>query len=172
MLFSEARMDLVRVGISLYGLWPSLETKLSLSLMKKDVGMLKPALTWKTQIQHIQNLNQGSFIGYGSTYKTTHDTKLAVVPVGYYEGLDRKLSNNGYMLVRGERAKILGRICMNMTMLDITHIPDASIGDDVVIIGKSGNETISADDHATWTGTINYEVVTKILGSFPRIIED
>lgn len=172
MLFSEARMDLVRVGISLYGLWPSLETKLSLSLMKKDVGMLKPALSWKTQIQHIQNLNPGTFVGYGSTFKTTHETRLAVVPVGYYEGLDRKLSNHGYMLIRGERAKILGRICMNMSMLDITHIPEAKIGDDVVILGKSGNEVISADDHATWTGTINYEVVTKILGSFPRIIED
>ncbi|MDF3819637.1 alanine racemase [Leptospira sp. 96542] len=172
MLFAEARMDLVRVGISLYGLWPSLETKLSLSLMKKEVGSLKPALTWKTKIQHIQELPQGSFVGYGSTYKTTHPTKLAVVPVGYYEGLNRKLSNSGYMLVAGERAKILGRICMNMTMLDITNIPETKIGDDVIIIGKSGEETVTADDHATWTGTINYEVVTKILDSFPRVIVD
>jgi len=172
MLFSEARMDLVRVGISLYGLWPSLETKLSLSQMKKEIGSLKPALTWKTKIQHIQNLPQGTFVGYGSTYKTTHPTKLAVVPVGYYEGLDRKLSNQGYMLIHGERAKILGRICMNMTMLDITNIPDAKLGDEVVVLGNSGNEWITADDHANWANTINYEIVTKILSLFPRTIVD
>lgn len=172
MLFSEARMDMVRVGISLYGLWPSLETKLSLSLMKKEIGSLRPALTWKTKIQHIQHLPQGSFVGYGSTYKTTFPTKLAVVPVGYYEGLDRKLSNQGYMLVNGERAKILGRICMNMTMLDITNIPNAKLGEDVIILGQSGEESITADDHATWTNTINYEIVTKILNLFPRTIVD
>lgn len=172
MLFSEARMDLVRVGISLYGLWPSLETKLSLSQMKKEIGSLKPALIWKTKIQHIQHLPQGTFVGYGSTYKTTFPTKLAVVPVGYYEGLDRKLSNQGYMLIHGERAKILGRICMNMTMLDITHIPDAKLGDEVVILGNSGNEWITADDHASWSNTINYEIVTKILSLFPRTIVD
>lgn len=172
LLFPEARMDLVRVGISLYGLWPSLETKLSLSLMKKEIKALEPVLSWKTRIQHLQELPQGSFIGYGSTYKTTHDTRLAVIPVGYYEGIDRKLSNQGYVLLHGERAKILGRVCMNMTMIDVTHIPKAKLGDEVVIIGKSGSEQISADDHANWSGTINYEVVTKILSLFPRSIVD
>ncbi|WP_411821538.1 alanine racemase [Leptospira sp. 'Mane'] len=172
MLFPEARMDMVRVGISMYGLWPSLETKLSLSQMGKEFGMLKPALTWKTKIQHIQSLPSGAFVGYGSTYKTTYPTKLAVVPVGYYEGLDRKLSNHGYMLVNGERAKILGRICMNMTMIEITHIPDAKLNDEVILIGQSGKEIITADDHALWTNTINYEVVTKILDRFPRTIVD
>ncbi|BDA80898.1 alanine racemase [Leptospira kobayashii] len=172
MLFPEARMDMVRVGISMYGLWPSLETKLSLSQMGKEFGMLKPALTWKTKIQHIQSLPSGAFVGYGSTYKTTYPTRLAVVPVGYYEGLDRKLSNHGYMLVHGERAKILGRICMNMTMIEITHIPEVKLNDEVVIIGRSGKEIITADDHALWTNTINYEVVTKILDRFPRTIVD
>jgi alanine racemase len=170
MLFPEARMDLIRVGISMYGLWPSLETKLSLSIMGKDIGTLKPVLTWKTKIQQIQELPTGAYIGYGSTFKTTYPAKLAVVPVGYYEGLDRKLSNTGYMLIHGERARILGRICMNMTMIEITHIPNANIGSDVVILGNSGNETISADDHASWTNTINYEVVTRILDKFPRSI--
>jgi len=172
MLFPEARLDLIRVGISMYGLWPSLETKLSLSMMGKDIGTLKPVLTWKTKIQHIQEVPSGTFIGYGSTFKTTYPTKLAVIPVGYYEGLDRKLSNTGYMLIHGERARILGRICMNMSMIEITHIPKAEIGDDVIILGNSGNETISADDHATWTNTINYEVVTRILAQFPRTIAE
>ncbi len=172
MLFPEARLNLIRVGISMYGLWPSLETKLSLSMMGKQFGMLKPVLTWKTKIQHIQNLPTGAYIGYGSTFKTTYPTRLAVIPVGYYEGLDRKLSNTGYMLIRGERARILGRICMNMTMIEITHIPEAQLGDEVIILGSSEKERISADDHATWTNTINYEVVTRILASFPRSIAD
>ncbi|GBF52001.1 alanine racemase [Leptospira ryugenii] len=169
MLFPEARMDMIRLGISMYGLWPSLETKLSLSMMGKDIGMLQPVLTWKTRIQHIQDLKAGEFVGYGSTFKTTYPTKLAVLPVGYYEGLDRKLSNNGYVLIKGERARILGRICMNMTMVEITHIPNVHIGDEVIVIGKSQDESVSADDHATWSGTINYEVVTSILDQFPRI---
>ncbi|MCZ8155640.1 MAG: alanine racemase [Leptospira sp.] len=172
MLFPEARLNLVRVGISMYGLWPSLETKLSLSLMGKNIETLKPVLSWKTQIQHIQSLETGTYIGYGSTFKTTYPTKLAVIPVGYYEGLDRKLSNTGYMLVNGERARILGRICMNMTMIEITHIPNVNIGDEVIILGTSGNESISADDHASWTNTINYEVVTRILDKFPRTVID
>ncbi len=172
LLFPEARFDFVRVGISLYGLWPSLETKLSLSQMGRQVGMLQPVLQWKTQVQHLQSLQTGQFVGYGSTFKTTYPTKLAVVPVGYFEGLDRKLSNNGYMLMKGERVRILGRICMNMTMLDVTHIPDVAIGDEVVIFGESGNEKVTPDDHATWTNTINYEVVTRISSVFPRIIRE
>jgi alanine racemase len=172
MLFPEARLDLIRVGISMYGLWPSLETKLSLSMMGKDIGRLRPVLTWKTQVQHIQELPTGSYIGYGSTFKTTYPTRLAVIPVGYYEGLDRKLSNNGYMLIHGERARILGRICMNMTMIEITHIKKVELGDEVIILGVSGSESISADDHASWTNTINYEVVTRILDKFPRTIVD
>lgn len=170
LLFDEARMDMVRIGISLYGLWPSVETRLSMQMMKKESIELKPVLSWKTDIRHIQNLPTGSYIGYGSTYKTSYPTRLGVIPVGYYEGLDRKLSNNGYFLVHGERAKILGRVCMNMTMIDLTHIPSAKIGDEVVIIGSSQDETLSADTLASWTNTINYETVTKILPHFPRMI--
>lgn len=170
LLFEDARMDMIRVGISLYGLWPSIETKLSMSMMNKPSTYLKPVLEWKTTIQHIRRLPAGSFVGYGSTYKTTYPTLVGVVPVGYYEGLDRKMSNNGYMLVRGERAKILGRICMNMSMIDLTHIPDVDIGEEVVIIGKSGDEYIGADTLSSWTGTINYETVTRILPHLPRKI--
>lgn len=170
MLFEEARMDMVRIGISLYGLWPSLETKLSMILLKKTQIELKPVLTWKTKIRHIRKLPTGAFIGYGCTYRTTYPTKVAVIPVGYYEGLDRKLSNNGYFLVNGERARILGRVCMNMSMLDITHIPNVNIDDEVVMIGKSGDEVLPADQIATWTNTISYEVVTKILPQFPRVV--
>jgi alanine racemase len=169
MLFEEARLGMVRVGISLYGLWPSLETRLSLSLLGKDFD-LSPVLSWKTGIVHIQTVPAGTFVGYGSTFKTIVPTRIAVLPVGYYEGFNRRLSNQGYVLVQGERSPILGRVCMNMCMVDITHIPSANIGDEVVLIGKSGNEEISVDLLANLTGTINYDIVTGIQKDIPRVI--
>ncbi|MCB1176466.1 MAG: alanine racemase [Leptospiraceae bacterium] len=171
MLFEEARLGMVRVGISLYGLWPSIQTRLSLSLLGKNFE-LTPVLTWKTGISHIQEIPEGSFVGYGSTFKTNYPTRIAVLPVGYFEGLDRRLSNQGYVLIKGERAPIIGRVCMNMSMVDITHIPQSNIGDEVIIIGRSGKEYISADLHADLTGTINYDVVTRIQKDIPRIVVD
>jgi alanine racemase len=169
LLFPNAHLDLVRIGISLYGLWPSLQTRLSLSLMGKNF-LLKPVLTWKTQIVHTQLIPTGSPIGYGSTFRTNYPTKLGVLPIGYYEGLDRRLSNQGYVLIEGERSPILGRVCMNMCMVDITHIPTAKVGTEVVVIGKSGDEEISAEMHANLTGTINYDVTTRIQKDIPRVI--
>ncbi len=169
MLFEEARLDMVRVGISLYGLWPSMETRLSLSFMGKDF-QLKPVLSWKTKIVHIQSVPEGRSVGYGSTYKTIYPTKIAVIPVGYFEGYDRRLSNQGYALIDGERAPILGRVCMNMTMLNVTHIPSAVVGKDVTLLGKSGSEEITADWMGNLIGTINYDVVTRIQKDIPRVI--
>jgi len=159
---------MVRIGIAMYGLWPSLQTQLSLKEKSRNF-ILKPVLGWKTRIVHINDLPSGSFVGYGSTFKTTHPTRVAVVPVGYFEGLDRKLSNTGFMLVRGEKVPVIGRVCMNMTMLDVTNVAGVMTGDEVVIIGKSGKECISADDIALQTNTINYEVVTRINSQIPRI---
>ncbi|PJZ59569.1 alanine racemase C-terminal domain-containing protein, partial [Leptospira adleri] len=105
-------------------------------------------------------------------FQTSYPTKVAVVPIGYYEGIDRKLSSNGDMLVLGKRAKILGRICMNMTMLDVTHIPGAEVGSVVTVIGRDNGETVTADDIADKTNTINYEVTTRIGESIPRIVVD
>jgi alanine racemase len=169
MLFEEARFDMVRVGISLYGLWPSMETRLSLSFMGKDF-QLKPVLSWKTGIVHIQSVPAGRSVGYGSTYKTIYPTKIAVIPVGYFEGYDRRLSNQGYAFFDGERAPILGRVCMNMTMLNVTHIPTAELGKEVTLIGKSGSEEITADWMGNLTGTINYDIVTSIQKDIQRII--
>ncbi len=170
MLFKEAHFDLVRIGISLYGLWPSIQTKLSLSIRGEKLNKLEPVLSWKTNIVHIQNLPSNTYIGYGSTFKTTSPTKLAVIPVGYFEGYDRRLSNLGYVLIKGERARILGRVCMNMTMIDITQIKNIEIGEEVVLIGKSGNEEILADTLAEMTGTINYQIVTNINSSIQRVV--
>jgi len=169
MLFPEAHMDMVRIGIAMYGLWPSEQTRLSLKILGREFS-LKPALSWKTRIIHINNLPAGAYVGYGSTYKTTAPAKVAVLPVGYYEGLDRKMSNSGYIITGGQRARIIGRVCMNMTMADVTHISGVKAGDEVTLIGCSGQEEITADEIAGITGTINYETVTRINSELPRII--
>ena len=170
MLFPETHYQLVRLGISAYGLWPSKSTYVSANASSAPPVPLRPALSWKTFIGHIKEVAPGSPIGYGCTYKTTTASKLAILPVGYYDGYDRKLSNVGYVLIRGRRAPIRGRICMNMTIVDITHIPDASLEDEVVLIGRSGDETISAETLAEMVGTINYEIVSRINPLIPRYI--
>lgn len=111
----------------------------------------------------------GSVIGYGCTYQTTHETRIAVLPIGYYDGYDRANSNLAHVLIHGKRAPIRGRICMNMCMVDVTDIEEAQAGDDVVLLGRQGNETISAEQLAAWSGTINYELTTQIQTSVPRI---
>jgi alanine racemase len=170
LLFKEAHFDMVRIGISLYGLWPSLQTRLSLSLNGSREFQLKPVLSWKTKIVHIQELEPNQFVGYGSTYKTTKHTKLGVIPVGYFEGYDRRLSNLSYVLVKGERAKLLGRVCMNMSMIDLTSIDSVEIGEDVILIGQSGAENLSADYLAELTNTINYQIVTNIHSSIEKVV--
>lgn len=162
LLFSETHFDMIRFGISLYGLWPSKETYLSYRLAGGKNNLLKPALTWKTRIAQIKDVPKGSFIGYGCTYRTTADSKIAVLPIGYFDGYDRKLSNLGYVLVNGERAQVRGRICMDNIMIDVSNIPDVKIEDEVVLLGRQNNEVISAEQIAGWAQTINYEVVSRI----------
>jgi alanine racemase len=174
LLFPESHFNLVRVGISLYGYWPSRETYLSFSQKypRKINGFLKPALSLKTHVCQIKHLPKGSYIGYGLTYKTTYDSVIAVLPVGYYEGMDRRLSNSFYALIKGERAPVRGRICMNICMIDITHIPDVELEDEVILIGSEGEESITADMIADFSGSINYEVLTSISPSLPRYTVD
>ncbi len=161
MLFPKTHFTMVRVGIGNYGLWPSNETYLSAIQAKKKID-LKPVMTWKTKIAQIKNVAAGSYVGYGCTYKTTHRTRLAILPVGYYDGYDRGLSNLGYVLIHGKRAQIRGRIFMNMTVVDVSDIPEARVEDEVVLLGQQGSDAVTADQMANWLGTINYEVVTRI----------
>ncbi len=169
-LIPESQQDLVRVGISLYGLWPSLPTKLSAYNIYKDTFSLKPVLTWKTKIVHINEVPEKTKVGYGCTYQTSKKTKIAVLPIGYNEGYDRTLSNRSYVVIKDLRAMVIGRVCMNMIMVDISHIPDVKIGDEVILIGKNEKEEISADTLADICNTINYEIVTRINPNIPRII--
>lgn len=167
-LWPNTHCELVRAGITCYGMWPSTECYVSAKLLGKDVD-LKPALTWKTVVAQVKTIPTGSVIGYGCTYQVTHPTRLVVLPVGYYDGYDRAVSNLAHVLIHGHRAPIRGRICMNMCMADVTDIPDVKAGDEVVLLGAQGNERITAEQLAQWVGTINYELTTQIQTSVPRI---
>ncbi|MBU1131945.1 alanine racemase [Patescibacteria group bacterium] len=160
-LFSETHFDLVRVGISMYGLWSSKETKVTAT--EKNIEMkLNPILTWKTRIAQIKNLPAGTPVSYGCTEKVFIDSKIAILPIGYWDGYDRGLSSVGNVLIRGKRCKVLGRICMNMTIVDVTHLAEVELEDEVVLLGRQENEEITAEELAGKMNTINYEVVTRI----------
>ncbi|HEX4824598.1 MAG TPA: alanine racemase [Candidatus Polarisedimenticolaceae bacterium] len=170
LLFNRTHLDLARVGISLYGLWPSKETYVSCLERGKASLDLKPVLTWKTRIAQVKDVPEGGYVGYGLTWRATRPTRIAVLPVGYYEGFNRELSGLAHVLVRGKRAPIRGRICMNMCMVDVTDIPSASLEDEVVLLGKQGDEKLTAEQLAAWCGTISYEIVSRIHPSLPRVL--
>jgi len=145
-------LDLVRPGISVYGLYPSTEVQKTVKLM--------PAHSFKTQIVFLKKLPQGESIGYGRTYTTKKKrTVVASLPIGYADGYNRLLSNQGEVLVRGKRFPIIGRICMDQTMIDVTDLPQVEIGDEVILWGRQGQEKISVEEIADKIGTINYEIV-------------
>jgi len=169
-LFPEPDFNLARVGIGLYGLWPSKETFLSSELEKKERLSLKPVLSWKARIAQIKKVPSGAFLGYGCTYRTTRPTVLAVIPVGYYDGYDRRLSNAAHVLVKGRRAPVRGRVAMDFFMADITDIPGVRLEDEATLIGAAGRERIAAEDLAALAGTIGYEVLARINPLIPRVV--
>lgn len=186
MLLQPARLDAVRVGIAMYGLWPADETRLLLlsrghnlfqelnlhfssGLNPELDDLLRPVLSYKTRIAQLKRVPADSAIGYGCTFQTQRPTTLAILPVGYYEGYDRHLSNCGEVLIRGRRARVLGRVCMNVTTVDVTDIPEVSLEDEVVLLGRQAGASVSAEEWARKIGTINYEVVTRLPGHLPRV---
>jgi len=170
LLFKETYFNLVRPGISIYGYWPSKETYVSYKLEGGKNSILKPALSFYSRITQIKTIPPDSFIGYGCTYRTSAKSKIAILPIGYSDGFDRRLSNLGYVLIRGRRAPIRGRICMNLTMVDITDIPGVKLYDPAVLIGRSGREKITADTHAAWCQSINYEILSRLSPLTPRFL--
>jgi alanine racemase len=171
-LWNETHMDLVRPGIAVYGLWPSTETFVTAALTMRHKIKLVPALTWKTVVAQVKDVPPGEFIGYGREYRTTHDSRIAVLPVGYHDGYDRGLSNLAFVLIHGKRAPVRGRICMNMTMVDVTDIDDVKPMDEVVLLGRQGDDEVSADTLAKWAKTINYEITTRIAEHVPRVLTE
>jgi len=171
-LLESTHFDLVRPGLSAYGYWPSKETYLSYRHSGGDNDIFQPVLSWKTKITQLKVVPADSFIGYGCTYRTGSEAKLAVIPIGYYDGFSRNLSNLAYVLVNGKRAAVRGRVCMNLTMIDVTDIPGVKVGDEVTIIGDSGSETLTAKQLASWGETISYEVLARLSPAIPRIAVD
>lgn len=169
-LFSKTHFEMVRPGISLYGHWPSKETYVSFHMKGRHNDLFEPALAWKTRVTQLKQIKAGEFIGYGCTYRTSAPTKLAVLPIGYYDGYDRALSNQSYVLIKGKRAPVRGRICMNLMMVDITHIPGVKLHDPVTLIGRDGRERITAEQLAAQAGTINYELLARLSAAIPRLI--
>ncbi len=157
--------DIVRLGIGLYGLWPSNEVEESSSNMVK----LTPVLSWKASITQVKNIKKGDTVAYDATFTATKDMKIGIVSVGYWDGIPRSLSNNGYMLVKGVKCKILGRVMMNMCVIDLSSVKSVKSGDTAAIIGQSQGLSISTEEFASLAGTINYEVITRINPSIKRI---
>lgn len=157
----EAHLDMVRVGVALYGLSPSADVPCPPGF--------RPALAFKTQVSQVKTVPAGSCVSYGCTYRTARESRLAVIPVGYADGFRRAPQHWGEVLVRGRRAPIVGRVCMDQTIIDVTDIPGVRQGDEVVLIGSQGEERITADEVAARLGTINYEVVSEILARVPRV---
>jgi alanine racemase len=157
----EAHFQMVRPGIALYGLDPSEDVRVPANF--------RAALSFKTQIAQVKMIPEGEYISYGCTYQTDRPTRIAVIPVGYADGFRRTPNNWGSVLVHGETAPIRGRVCMDQCMIDVTHLPQARMGDEVVLIGQQGNATLTAEMVAQRLGTISYEVVSEILARVPRI---
>ena len=158
----QTHLDLVRAGISAYGLYPSRE-------VARDRIALRPALELKSTIIQLKHVPAGTKISYGCTYETSAPTTIATIPAGYGDGYNRRLSNCAQVLVRGQRAPLVGRVCMDLSMVDVGHVNDAAVGDEVVLFGRQGDAFIGADDVADLLGTINYEVVTALTQRVSRV---
>ncbi|MGC8916048.1 MAG: alanine racemase [Thermoanaerobaculum sp.] len=173
LLFRETDFTLARLGISLYGHWPSRETYVSWLLAHGRDGIaLKPVLSWRAVVGQVKRVGAREPIGYGLSYRTTRPTRLAVLPVGYAEGYPRALSNRASVLVWGQRAPVLGRVCMNITMVDVTDIPEAREGDVATLIGADGSERVSAEELAELASTINYEILARLSPTVPRFLTE
>jgi alanine racemase len=148
----------------LYGSYPS--------PMFKSLIQLKPVLTLKTHIHFLKSVPPGTKIGYGGTFVTERDSLIATLPIGYADGYSRHLSNQGEVLIRGKRAPVVGRICMDFIMVDVTDIPNVSLGDEVILMGKQGREQITAEEIAEKINSISYEVLCLIGKRVPRVYKE
>ena len=154
----EAAFDMVRAGISMYG-YPPVDTELP----------LKPCMRWTSQVTHVKEIDPGDTVSYGRTFTADQPIRVATVACGYGDGYHRAASGRAEVIIRGRRARVIGRICMDQMMADVSEIPGVQIGDEVVLMGESGGEAISAEDIAAWAGTISYEVLLSATGRVPRV---
>ena len=156
LLFSETHFNMVRVGIGMYGLWPSIETKKHL----RNKIVLTPVLTWKTIVSEVKLLPKGTSVGYDGAETLFRDSKLAICPIGYWHGYNRRFSSVGHVLVKGQRAKVIGRVSMDMIVVDVSSIPSIKEGSEVVLLGKQGRAEVTPYEMAALSGTSHYEITT------------
>jgi len=171
LIMAASRFDMVRIGMSLYGVWPSPLTRVSYLQLNAGVLDLQPVLSWRSEVVTIKPVRSGEFIGYGCTYRAIRDLRIAVLPVGYYEGFPRIAGDAAsFVLIRGERCPVVGRICMNMMMVDTTHLKTLEIGDQVTLLGRDGKDVITAHELAGWAHSIPYELLSRLHPDIPRTL--
>jgi len=161
--YPETRMDLVRIGILQYGFWPSKETFIHYihdKVNKRDP--LQRILKWKSEVMVVKKVRQGEFIGYGNNFMAYKDMKIAIIPIGYSDGYSRSLSNQGKVLINGERISVVGMVNMNMIIANVCKLPDVKKGDEVIIIGKQGNNQLSVASFSEMSKQVNYELLTRL----------
>ena len=171
LLFRETDFNLARVGVSAYGHWPSRETRLSwLTQYGEGCPELRPALQWTARVGQLQQVPIGDTVGYGRTWRANRRTTLAIVPCGYSDGYSRVLGNRSRALVRGVPVPVVGRVCMNILMIDVTDVGDVEVGEEVVLIGHQNGAEITVEELAELAGTINYEFLARLAPSIPRYL--
>lgn len=173
--YEETIMDMVRFGIAQYGFWPSNETRMHNMLSDEERFTYDPLariLTWKSKVISLKDVKAGKFIGYGNNYIANTDVKVALIPVGYYHGYSRNLSNLGHVLICGQKAPIVGMVNMNAIMCDVTLIPEVKIDNEVVIIGKQGDQLITVTSFSDLANSVNYEMLVRLPYEIPRIITE
>ena len=173
MMFPETRMDLVRIGIMQYGLWPSPEVFVNyLNSKKSKTDPLQRVITWKSKIMNIKSVNSGEFIGYGTSFLAERKMTIAVVPIGYSHGYSRSLSNQGRVLINGQRCIVVGSVNMNMMTIDVTDVENVKKEDEVVLIGNQGELNVSVASFSDFSNQLNYELLTRISKTIPRKIKE
>jgi alanine racemase len=171
--YPKTQMDLVRIGILQYGFWPSPETFIYYAHLKTDKSdPLRRVLTWKSYIMSIKEVGEGDFVSYGTTYLAKSAIRIAIIPTGYSHGYSRSLSNQGRVLIGGQRVGVIGMVNMNMLIADITGIEGVKVGDEVVFIGKQGELTISVSSFTEFSDQLNYELLARLPANIPRIVVD
>lgn len=173
LILPESRLDLCRVGISLYGQWPSELTRVSYLQQNSALLSLSPVLSWKTEVDSLKDIAKGSYVGYGCTFRAPQAMRLAILPLGYAEGYPRLAGENkAHVLLQGSRCQIIGRICMNMMMIDVSHLDQVRPGEEVTLIGQDGEEILTGADLGDKSRTIDYEILSRLHPDIPKRILD
>lgn len=172
--YPETTFDMVRIGIMLYGFWPNEETYIYQlrRVDRKGENPLRRVIQWKTHVMSTKKVKMGEFIGYGTSYQASRDMTVAIIPVGYAYGFSRSLSNLGRVLIQGQRLGVIGIVNMNLTIVDISEIPDIKKGEEVVLVGRQGEQEISVSSFSEMSNQLNYELLTRLPDDTPRFVVD